>query len=90
MKYSLLIRALDALRLNIASLLEWKNLDAALCSLVLMALLRFTVYHSLRHEIFEMSGARLSMCGAVNKSVCYFFIVCAGFVVFQILRGRLL
>lgn len=90
MKESLLIRALDALRLNIASMVEWKNLDADLCALVLMVLLRFTVYHRLRHEVFEVSGARLSMCGAVNKSLCYFFIACVGFVVFQLVRGRLL
>ena len=90
MKESLLIRALDALRINAISLLEWRNLDAALCALSLMAVLRFTVYHRLRHEVFEFSGARLSMCGAFNKSLCYFFIACAGFVVFQLMRGRLL
>jgi len=90
MKESVLMRALEALWRHAQTLVQWQNLDAALAALSLMVLLRFTIYHRLCHEVFEFSGARLSMCGLINKSFCYLFLACAGFLVFQILRGRLL
>ncbi len=65
-------------------------ITGAVLALAVMVFLRATVYHRLRMEIFEISGARLSRCGAVNKVLCYWFIGCAGWVVFQLMRGRLL
>jgi len=63
---------------------------AAMAALTLMALLRLKVYHRLRYEVFKFSGERLSTYGTFNRSLCYFFICCAGFILFQILRGSLL
>jgi len=97
MKESILMRALEALRQQGGSLFEqarplfvWQNLDAALIALALIALLRFKAYHRIRHMVFEISGARLSMCGIVNKAFSYWFIFCCGYLAFQIINGRLL
>lgn len=90
MKESVLLNAFETLWQLAQSVATLENLDAACAALALMILLRATVYHRMRHEIFEFSGARLSMCGAINKARCYFCICCCGFLVFQIVRGRLL